>query len=94
MSDEKRTINVDGLSGSKIDVLEDVVDALKDGRGMWFLEDSAYASRMNECFDKGAITALISTGIATVIVAIAYKNQDKIASGLSNAAKFIFGKKK
>lgn len=94
MSDEKRTINVDGLSGSKIDALQDVVDALKDGKGMWFLEDAAYASRMNERFDKGAITGLISVGIASTIVAIIYKNKDEIASGLSNAAKFIFGKKK
>ena len=94
MSDEKKTINVDGLSDESIEAFQEGVDACRDGKGVWILEDEAYNERMNKSFNHGSIVAFISTSIASACLAIFAANEDKIKDGLSRAMKFIFGKKK
>lgn len=94
MSDEKKTINVDGLSDKSIEAFQEGVDAYRNGKGIWILEDGAYEKRMNESFNRGSIVAFISTSIASACLAICVANEDKIKNGFTNAMKFIFGKKK
>lgn len=94
MSDEKRTINVDGLSDKSIEAFQEGVDACRDGKGVWILDDEAYNERMKKSFDNGSIAACITMSITTVCMAIYAANEDKIKAGLSRAMKFIFGKKK
>lgn len=94
MSDEKKTINVDGLSDESIKAFQEGVDACRDGKGIWMLEDGAYNERMNKSFDNGSIVTCIATSIVSACVAIYIANEGKIKDGLSRAMKFIFGKKK
>ena len=94
MSDEKKTINVDGLSDKSIEAFQEGVDACRNGKGIWILEDGAYYERMNKSFNNGSIVAFISTSIASACLAIYVANEDKIKDGLSRAMEFIFGKKK
>lgn len=94
MSDEKKTINVDGLSDKSIEAFQEGVDACRDGKGVWILDDEAYNERMKKYFDNGSIAACITMSITTVCMAIYAANEDKIKAGLSRAMKFIFGKKK
>ena len=94
MSDEKKTINAEGLSDESIKAFQEGVDACRNGKGIWILEDGAYNERMNKSFDNGSIVAFISTSIASACLAICVAKEDKIKDGLSRAMKFIFGKKK
>ena len=94
MSDEKKTINVDGLSDESIKAFQEGVDACRDGKGIWILEDGAYNERMNKSFDNGSIATCIVTSIVSACMAVYIANEDKIKDGLSRAMKFIFGKKK
>ena len=94
MSDEKKTINVDGLSDESIEAFEKSVDACRNGKGIWILDDEAYNDRMNKSFTNGSIAGCIIISITTACMAIYSANEDKIKNGLSRAMKFIFGKKK
>lgn len=94
MSDEKKTINVDGLSDESIEAFEKSVDACRNGKGIWILDDEAYNDRMNKSFTNGSIAGCIIISITTACMAIYVANEDKIKDGLSRAMKFIFGKKK
>ena len=94
MSDEKKTINVDGLSDKSIEAFQEGVDACRNGKGIWILEDGAYNERMNKSFNNGSIAGCIVTTIMSACMAIYIANEDKIKDGLSKATKFIFGKKK
>lgn len=94
MSDEKKTINVDGLSDESIKAFQEGVDACRNGKGIWMLDDGAYNERMNESFNKGSIATCIVTSIVSACMAVYIANEDKIKDGLSRAMKFIFGKKK
>ena len=94
MSDEKKTINVDGLSDKSIEAFQEGVDACRNGKGIWILEDGAYNERMNKSFNNGSIAGCIVTTIMSACMAIYIANEDKIKDGLSRAMKFIFGKKK
>lgn len=94
MSDEKKTINVDGLSDKSIEALQEAADACRNGTGIWILEDGAYNERMNKSFTNGSIAGCIVMSIVSVCTAVYTANEDKIKDGLSRAMKFIFGKKK
>ena len=94
MSDEKKTINVDGLSDESIEAFEKSVDACRNGKGIWILDDGAYNYRMNKSFNRGSIVAFIATSITSACLAVYAANEGKIKNGLSRAMKFIFGKKK
>lgn len=94
MSDEKKTINVDGLSDESIEAFQEGVDACRDGKGVWMLDDEAYNERMKKSFDNGSIATCIVTSIVSAGMAIYIANEYKIKDGLSKAMKFIFGKKK
>ena len=94
MSDEKKTINVDGLSDESIEAFQEGVDACRNGKGIWILEDGAYNERMNKSFNRGSIVAFITTSLTSACLAVYAANEDKIKNGLSRAMKFIFGKKK
>ena len=94
MSDEKKTINVDGLSDKSVEAFQEGVDACRNGKGIWILEDGAYNERMNKSFNNGSIAGCIVTTIMSACMAIYIANEDKIKDGLSKATKFIFGKKK
>ena len=94
MSDEKKTINVDGLSDKSIEAFQEGVDACRNGKGIWILEDGAYNERMNKSFNNGSIAVCIATTFMSACMAIYIANEDKIKDGLSRAMKFIFGKKK
>lgn len=94
MSDEKKTINVDGLSDKSIEAFQEGVDACRNGKGIWILEDGAYNERMNKSFNNGSIATCIAASIASACMAVYIANEDKIKDGLSKAMKFIFGKKK
>ena len=94
MSDEKKTINVDGLSDKSIEAFQEGVDACRNGKGIWILEDGAYNERMNKSFNNGSIAGCIVTTIMSACMAVYIANEDKIKDGLSRAMKFIFGKKK
>ena len=94
MSDEKKTINGDGLSDKSIEAFQEGVDACRNGKGIWILEDGAYNERMNKSFNNGSIAGCIVTTIMSACMAIYIANEDKIKDGLSKATKFIFGKKK
>ena len=94
MSDEKKTINVDGLSDESIKAFQEGVDACRNGKGIWMLDDGAYNERMKKSFNDGSIAGCIVTTIMSACMAIYIANEDKIKDGLSRAMKFIFGKKK
>ena len=94
MSDEKKTINVDGLSDKSIEAFQEGVDACRNGKGIWILEDGAYYERMKKSFDIGSISTYITVSVLSAFMAIYTANEDKIKDGLSRAMKFIFGKKK
>ena len=94
MSDEKKTINVDGLSDESVKAFQEGVDACRNGKGIWILEDGAYNDRMNKSFNNGSIAGCIVTTIMSACMAVYIANEDKIKDGLSKAIKFIFGKKK
>ena len=94
MSDEKKTINAEGLSDESIKAFQEGVDACRDGKGIWILEDGAYNERMNKSFNNGSIAGCIVTTIMSACMAVYIANEDKIKDGLSKAMKFIFGKKK
>ena len=94
MSNEKKTINVDGLSDKSIEAFQEGVDACRNGKGIWILEDGAYNERMNKSFNNGSIATCIAASIASACMAVYIANEDKIKDGLSRAMKFIFGKKK
>ena len=94
MSDEKKTINVDGLSDESINAFQESVDACRNGKGIWILEDGAYNKRMYKSFNNGSIATCIVTSIVSACAAVYIANEDKIKDGLSRAMKFIFGKKK
>ena len=94
MSDEKKTINAEGLSDESIKAFQEGVDACRDGKGVWILDDEAYSERMNKSFNNGSIAGCIVTTIMSACMAIYIANEDKIKDGLSKAMKFIFGKKK
>ena len=94
MSDEKKTINVDGLSDESIEAFQVSVDACRNGKGIWILDDEAYSYRMNKSFTNGSIACCIIMSITTACMAVYAANEDKIKAGLSRAMKFIFGKKK
>ena len=94
MSDEKKTINADGLSDESIEAFQEGVDACRNGKGIWMLDDEADNERMNKSFNNGSIAGCIVTTIMSTCMAIYIANEDKIKGGLSRAMKFIFGKKK
>ena len=94
MSDEKKTINVDGLSDESVKAFQEGVDACRNGKGIWILEDGAYDERMNKSFTHGSIAGCIVATIIPACIAVYIANEDKIKDGLSRAMKFIFGKKK
>ena len=94
MSDEKKTINVDGLSDFSIKAFQEGADACRNGKGIWILEDGAYNERVKKSFDNGSIATYITVSILSACAAIYTANEDKIKDGLSRAMKFIFGKKK
>ena len=94
MSDEKKTINVDGLSEKSIEAFQEGVDACRNGKGIWILEDGAYNERIKKSFNNGSIAGCIVTTIMSACMAVYIANEDKIKDGLSRAMKFIFGKKK
>ena len=94
MSDEKRTINVDGLSDVSIKAFQEGVDACRGGKGVWMMDDEVYNERMNKSFNQGSIIAFIATSIASACLAVYVANEDKIKDGFTNVMKFIFGKKK
>ena len=94
MSDEKKTINVDGLSDKSIEALQEAADACRNGKSIWIFEDGAYNERMNKSFTNGSIAGCIAMTIVSACTAIYVANEDKIKDGLSKAMKFIFGKKK
>ena len=94
MSDEKKTINAEGLSDESIEAFQEGVDACRNGKGIWILEDGAYNERMNKSFNNGSIACCIVTTIMSACMAVYIANEDKIKDGLSKAMKFIFGKKK
>lgn len=94
MSDEKKTINVDGLSDESIKAFQESVDACRNGKGIWILDDGAYNDRMYKSFNNGSIATCIVTSIVSACMAVYIANEDKIKDGLSRAMKFIFGKKK
>ena len=94
MSNEKKTINVDGLSDKSIEAFQEGVDACRNGKGIWILEDGAYNERMNKSFNNGSIAGCIVTTIMSACMAVYIANEDKIKDGLSRAMKFIFRKKK
>lgn len=94
MSDEKKTINVDGLSKRNIEEFQEGVDACRDGKDIRILEDEVYSERMKESFDNGSIATCIAASIVSAFMAVYIANEDKIKDGLSRAMKFIFGKKK
>ena len=94
MSDEKRTINVDGLSDVSIKAFQKGVDVCRGGKGIWMMDNEAYNERMNKSFNHGSIVAFIATSIASACLAVYVANEDKIKDGFTNAMKFIFGKKK
>ena len=94
MSDEKKTINVDGLSDESIKAFQESVDACRNGKGIWILDDGAYNDRMYKSFNNGSIATCIVTSIVSACMAVYIANEDKIKDSLSKAIKFIFGKKK
>ena len=96
MSDEKKTINVDGLSDESTEAFKESVDACRNGngKGIWILDDETYNYRMNKSFNRGSIVAFIATSITSACLAVYAANEGKIKNGLSRAMKFIFGKKK
>lgn len=94
MSDEKKTINVDGLSDRDIKAFQDGVDACRGGKGIWMMDDETYNKKMNKSFDQGSVVAFIVTSISSACLAIYVANEDKIKDGFANVVKFIFGKKK
>lgn len=94
MSDEKKTINVDGLSDESIEAFQEGVDAYRNGKGVWILDDGTYSERINKSFTDGSIVAFIAMSITSACMAIYAANEDKIKDGLSRAMRFIFGKKK
>ena len=94
MSDEKKTINAEGLSDESVKAFQEGVDACRNGKGIWILEDGAYNERMNKSFNNGSIAGCIVTTIMSACMAVYIANEDKIKDGLSRAMKFIFGKKK
>lgn len=94
MSDEKRTINVDGLDDLSIKAIQESVDAYRSGKNLWIMEDEVYDKEMNRSFNHGSIIAFITTSIISTFLAVYVANEDQIKDGLTNAMKFIFGKKK
>ena len=94
MSDEKKTINVDGLSDESIEAFQEVVDACCEGKGIWMLEDAAYNKRMNKSFNDGSVATCIAAAIVSTCMAIYIANEDKIKDDISRAMKLIFRKKK
>lgn len=94
MSDEKKTINVDGLSDESIEAFQEGVDACRDGKGVWILDDGAYNERMNKSFTNGSVATCIAAAFVSTCMAVYIANEDKIKDGLSRVMKFIFGKKK
>lgn len=94
MSDEKKTINVDGLSDRNIEEFREGVDACRNGKDVLILDDEAYSERINKSFTNGSIVGCIVMSITTACMAIYAANEDKIKDGLSRAMRFIFGKKK
>lgn len=94
MSDEKRTINVDGLSDRSIKAFQEGVDASRDGKGIWIMEEGAYNKRMDRSFDCGSVAAFVVTAIGSACMAVYVANEEKIKDGFANVIKFIFGKKK
>lgn len=94
MSDEKKTINVDGLSDRNIEEFREGVDACRNGKDVLILDDETYNERVKKSFDNGSIAACITISILSACIAIYTANEDKIKDGLSRAMKSIFGKKK
>ena len=94
MSDEKKTINVDGLSDRNIEGFREGVDACRNGKDVLILEDEVYNERMKKSFTNGSIAGCIVSTIMSACMAVCIANEDKIKDGLSRAMKFIFGKKK
>lgn len=94
MSDEKKTINVDGLSDRNIEEFREGVDACRNGKDVLIFDDETYNERVKKSFDNGSIATCITISILSACMAIYTANEDKIKDGLSRAMKFIFGKKK
>ena len=92
MSDEKRTVNMDGLSEKAIDAFQEAADALKGGRGMWLLDEETYDSRMHIARTAGSVIAFGCISIMSAIMAVVISNEDGIRTGLSKISR-IFGKK-
>ena len=94
MSDEKRTINVDGLDEESVKAIQEGVDACRSGKNLWIMEDEVYYEKMRKSSNSGSVEALVATAIWSACMAVYIANEDKIKDGLTNAIKFIFGKKK
>ena len=94
MSDEKKTINVDGLSDESIKAFQESVDACRNGKGIWILDDGSYDRRMKKSFDNGSVATCMAAAIVSTCMAIYIANEDKIKDDLSRAMKLIFGKRK
>ena len=94
MSDEKKTINADGLSDESIKAFQEGVDACRNGKDIWILEDGAYCKRIRKSFNDGSVATCIAAAIVSTCMAVYIANEDKINNDISRAMKLIFGKKK
>lgn len=94
MSDEERTISVDGLDEESVKAIQESVDACRSGKNLWIMEDEVYYEKMRKSSNSGSVVAFVATAIVSACMAVYVANEDKIKDGFTNAMKFIFGKKK
>ena len=94
MSYENKTINADGLSDESIKAFQEGVDACRNGKDIWILEDGAYCKRISKSFNDGSVATCIAAAIVSTCMAVYIANEDKIKNDLSRAMKLILGKKK
>lgn len=93
MSDEKRTISVDGLNEESVKAIQESIDACRSGKNLWIMEDETYDEKMDKSFNRGSMVAFITTSIVSACMAVYVANEDKIKDGFAKAIKFVFGKK-
>lgn len=93
MSDEKRTISVDGLDEESVKAIQESIDGCRSGKNLWIMEDKTYDKNMDKSFNRGSMVAFITMSIASACMAVYVANEDKIKDGFAKAIKFVFGKK-